>query len=685
MRIPKIIQDDPWLAPYREIIQHRVAKCDEAYATLLGKAYPSLKDFANGHLYYGCYRDGKQTIIREWLPNAQRVILLGDHSGWKESDEFEFTKQANGNWEIKIPIEKLGHGQLYRLKVYWKGGEGERIPAWTQRVGQDPQTHIFNAQVWNPDKPYNWKHTKSLPSVSPLIYEAHIGMAGEKEGVATFDEFRLNVLPRIVTLGYNTIQLMAVQEHPYYGSFGYHVSSFFASSSRFGTPEQLKELIDSCHLHGIRVIMDIVHSHAVKNIVEGLGLYDGTRYQFFHEGPKGEHPAWDSFCFNYGKNEVIHFLLSNIKYWLDEFRFDGFRFDGVTSMIYFNHGLGKDFTSYQQYFDGGQDEDALVYLMLANLLMKEVNPSSISIAEEMSGYPGLATPVSSGGIGFDFRLAMGIPDFWIKTLKEKKDEQWDLGKIYHELTSKRNEEKTISYAESHDQALVGDKTIAFWLMDKEMYYNMLVTSQNLQVDRGLALHKMIRLLTISTAGGGYLNFMGNEFGHPEWIDFPREGNNWSYKYAIRQWSLVDREDLKFRFLNEFDCAMIKLVRDKNLVDVFPFFSQAINQSDLVMAFSRSDLLFVFNFNPTKSFTDYGIPVLGGKYRFVLGTDEIRFGGFGRVDESIVHSTALISNDGKNTQVKLYLPARSAIVLQRQPIPNVYQKMKSSIGKSKREK
>jgi 1,4-alpha-glucan branching enzyme len=685
MKIPKVVVDDPWLNPFKEVIRSRINKFESTRQRLIGGCFPGLKEFANGHLYYGCYSNGIITTIREWLPNAIRVVLIGEHSQWQESADFDFKKLENGNWEVNIPASKLGHGQLYRIKVYWNGGNGERIPAWAQRVIQDTQTHIFNAQVWSPGKTHTWKHTKNLPAVAPIIYEAHIGMAGEAEKVSTFDEFRKNVLPRVIRLGYNTIQLMAIQEHPYYGSFGYHVSGFFSVSSRFGTPEQLKELIDECHLHGIRVIMDIVHSHAVKNVVEGLGLYDGTRYQFFHDGARGEHPAWDSYCFNYGKNEVLHFLLSNIKFWLDEFRFDGFRFDGVTSMIYFNHGLGKDFTSYEQYFDGGQDEEALVYLMLANQLMKELNESSISIAEEMSGYPGLASSLENGGIGFDYRLAMGIPDFWIKTLKEKNDENWDLGKIYHELTSKRSDEKVISYAESHDQALVGDKTIAFRLMDKEMYFNMLVTSQNLQVDRGMALHKMIRLLTLATAGGGYLNFMGNEFGHPEWIDFPREGNNWSYKYATRQWSLVDREDLKFRFLNEFDISMINLVREKNLLNIFPFFAQLINQTDLVLAFSRSDLLFVFNFNPTKSFTDYGIPVMGGKYRYLMGTDELRFGGFGRIDETVVYPTFLMGADGKSTQVKLYLPARSAIVLQRQPIPSVYQKLKTSVQKKPKKK
>ena len=675
MKTPKIVKDDPWLNPYKDVIVKRMQNCAETEAKLTGNGKTTLFDFANGHLFYGTFCDGQTTTIREWLPNAMRVTLIGDVNGWQESHDFDFKPLTDGNWELHLPADRFGHGSLFRLKVYWSGGEGERIPAWSRRVVQDPQTNVFSAQVWCPPEPYEWKCKERPKATEPFIYEVHIGMSGEKEGVTTFNEFRQNVLPRVVKLGYNTIQMMAIQEHPYYGSFGYHVSSFFAVSSRFGTPDDLKALIDECHAQGIRVVMDLVHSHAVKNVNEGLGLYDGTRYQFFHSGDRGVHPAWDSYCFNYGKGNVIHFLLSNIKFWLDEYHFDGFRFDGVTSMIYLNHGLGEDFTSYELYFNGAQDEDAITYLMLANKLIKQVNPDAISIAEEMSGYPGLAMRLEDGGVGFDYRLAMGIPDMWIKVLKESaNDESWDLGHIYHELTSKRADERTISYAESHDQALVGDKTIAFWLMDKEMYFNMLVTSQNLQIDRGIALHKMIRLLTMAIAGGGYLNFMGNEFGHPEWIDFPREGNNWSYKYALRQWSLVDREDLKYKYLNEFDIEAVHLLRDRHLLSVFPFYAQMIDDNDKVLAFTRADLLFVFNFHPTKSYTNFEIPVLQGKYKILFSTDELRFGGFGRIDESMTYPTTVASVDDKSV-IRLYIPARSAIVLQRQFIPNVYQRLR----------
>ena len=559
-----ILKNDPWLEPYAPAIEGRHADAVRTEKRLL-QGWDSLSDFANSHKYFGLHRNTDGTwVFREWAPNATGITLIGDFSGWQALPQYALHKVEGGLpgiWEGKFDPDAMSDGQLYKMLVSWPGGQGERIPAYADRVVQDPQTAIFSAQIHMPSKAFRWTDKNFTPDLSPLlIYECHIGMAQQTEGVGTYDEFRKKILPRIAADGYNAIQIMAIQEHPYYGSFGYHVSNFFAASSRFGTPEDLKKLINEAHSLGIAVIMDIVHSHAVKNENEGLGRLDGTPTQYFHADPgRREHPAWDSLCFDYGKDEVLHFLLSNCKYWLEEYHFDGFRFDGVTSMLYFDHGLGKAFTNYGDYYDGGQDTDAIVYLTLANKLIHELKPTAITIAEEMSGMPGLAIPFRDGGIGFDYRMAMGIPDYWIKTLKEKKDEDWHPTSIFWELTNRRADEKTISYVESHDQALVGDKTVIFRLIDSKMYWHMMVDDNDADVARGMALHKMIRLVTLATINGGYLNFMGNEFGHPEWIDFPREGNGWSYKYARRQWDLVDREDLKYRFLNAFDNGMVELV------------------------------------------------------------------------------------------------------------------------------
>ncbi|TRX62510.1 alpha amylase C-terminal domain-containing protein [Carboxylicivirga sp. M1479] len=664
-----ITRQDALLQPFESLINRRTEK---AFAKEQDLVSSSLYDFANGHNYYGIHSHNEQWVIREWAPNASKIYLIGIFSEWKERDEFCFQKKENGNFELFINKSILQHKDIYKLKIYWPGGSGERIPVWATRVIQDEITKVFSAQVWQPQQSFQWQHTaKTRNHKVPLIYEAHIGMATEKESVGTYNEFRLNVLPRIKEAGYNTIQLMAIQEHPYYGSFGYHVSSLFAASSRFGTPDELKALVDEAHGLGINVIMDIVHSHAVKNELEGIGWFDGSPYQFFHAEERREHVAWDSLCYNYAKDEVLHLLLSNIKYWMDEYQFDGFRFDGVTSMLYLDHGLSRDFTSYDLYFDNGQDEDAITYFMLANKLMKQINPASISVAEEMSAYPGLTASMEQGGLGFDYRLAMGTPDYWIKLIKEKKDEEWDVGNIFYELTNKRIEEQTISYAESHDQALVGDQTIIFRLIGADMYWGMDKSNKSLIVDRGMALHKIIRLITFCCAGNGYLNFLGNEFGHPEWIDFPREGNDWSYKHARRQWSLVDNSNLRFEQLGAFDKAMVRLQEKELFINEQFIECMEANVSDQVLAIKRKDLLFVFNMNPSESFTFYGVSAPAGKYNVVLNSDDEVFGGYSRVDGEKDYFSRPEAQLSNRHRLHLYLPSRTAIVLKHTPPKRIF--------------
>ena len=656
---------DAWLKPYAEIIDHRHAKTIARMEEIKDLCGPLL-EFAQAYQYYGMHRHGDHWTLREWAPGATQIFVIGDFSGWKEDKRFEMRRLEFGNWEIDIPDGVISQGDKFKMSVHWKDGQGERIPAYINRVVQNDETKVFDAQAWDDSKPFPWTDQDFRPQPGArLIYEAHIGMSGEKEGIASYDDFRKNVLPHVIETGYNTLQLMAIQEHPYYGSFGYHVSSFFAASSRFGTPEDLKRLINEAHEAGIAVIMDIVHSHAVKNENEGISRQDGSTDLYFHFGERGNHPAWDSRCFNYGKLETLRFLLSNCRYWIDEYHFDGYRFDGVTSMLYYDHGLGKDFTNYADYFRANEDEDAITYLSIANTIIHKVKPWAITIAEEMSGYPGIAGPFEAGGIGFDMRLSMGIPDYWIKLIKETPDEKWPVGKIFYELQLHRPEEKTINYAESHDQALVGDKTIIFRLMDKEMYTDMNTESQNMTVDRGLALHKMIRLVTLFTANGGYLTFMGNEFGHPEWIDFPREGNGWSYKYARRQWSLAKADYLRYHFLLDFEKEMLEIFKQTPFPG-YPYRYYDYDQTQ-VLAFGRGDYLLVFNFNPSTSYTDYAIPVPKGRYSIVLSTDEGRFGGFDRNDMFFVFYTQEL---GGQNMLRLYIPSRSAMILKRRDIVRI---------------
>ena len=667
---PARLADDPWLDPYRSALRRREERA-VLRAADLARGTGSLAAFASAHEYYGLHRVRGASggwVFREWAPHATSVALVGDFSGWEIRPDFVLRRLPGekGDWEIRLPANALRHGQHYRLEIAWEGGSGERIPAYARRVVQDPSTDLFAAQVWDPPRPYRWRHPFRVPGDrAPLVYEAHVGMAQERPGVGTYEEFRRDILPRVAAAGYNTLQLMAVMEHPYYGSFGYHVSSFFAASSRFGTPEELKALVDDAHGLGLAVIMDLVHSHAVRNERDGLSLFDGTPYQYFHDGPRGWHSAWDSRCFDYGKTPVLHFLLSNCRYWLDEFHFDGYRFDGITSMLYLHHGLGVDFSGYGQYFDGQVDEDAWTYCRLANQVIREVRPDAITVAEDVSGMPGLAAPPGDGGAGFGYRLAMGVPEAWFHLVRDVRDEDWPMGFLWHALTDHRADERTVSYVESHDQALVGGKTFLFQMMDSAIYDSMGRGVPSLAADRAIALHKMARLATLATAGGAYLDFMGNEFGHPEWVDFPREGNGNSYQYARRQWHLRDDPSLRFHALAEFDRDMLAAVSSRRVLESGDPALLVADDAAKLLVFRRGSLVFLFNFHPSASVADFEVEVPPGTYRGILDTDAAAYDGQARIAAGQDYPCAgrVIGRELRHF-IRVYLPARTALVVER---------------------
>ena len=654
----KILTIDPWLKPYYSDIALRMQRHANTRRALLGDK-GDLSSFANGYLYYGIARTEDGWVYREWAPGADEMHLIGDFNDW-DRESHPMTRLENGNWEIKLDGEDaLMHGQRIKVQVTKNGEKFDRIPAYIRRVVRDPETNEFYGQVWAPNRPFRWTDGGyGKRKLSPLfIYESHVGMAQEDESVGTYREFADRILDRVQEAGYNTIQLMAIMEHPYYASFGYQVTNFFAASSWYGNPEDLKYLINTAHEMGMFVLLDVVHSHASKNTNEGLNRFDGTDDQYF---VAQDHPAWDTKLFNYGKYEVIHFLLSNLKFWLQEYHFDGFRFDGVTSMLYHDHGLGTDFMSYDRYFSLNTNVEAITYLQLANELIHAVNPFAVTIAEDMSGMPGMCLPIRYGGIGFDYRLSMGVPDFWIKTLKES-DENWDMRKMWHELTTRRPQEKNIGYSESHDQALVGDKTLIFRMADAEMYTGMNKDYHSITMDRAIALHKMIRFITLVLAGEGYLNFMGNEFGHPEWIDFPREGNGWSYKYARRQWSLCDNEMLKYAWLRDFDRAMLKFARKYRVLSKRGAVNLWVDQERKLLAFCKGDIIYLFNFHPTESPTNFFLPThpLGaGDYRAVFTSDDVSFGGNGNISEDYVYTAKDVPGHGVGFEV--YIPSRTAV-------------------------
>jgi len=672
----KMLEIDPWLNPYQSDINARMDLYYKTKNALTNNGARRISEVVNNHLYFGFHRadNGRDWVYREWAPAADAIFLVGDFNYW-DANADPLEKLPGGVWEITLSGQKaegLRHTSRVKARVVSRGRAVDRIPLYIGSVVRDPNNGDFSGRIWDPPERFVWGDGEWMGRGEdaffiPLIYEAHIGMAQNKEGIGTYGEFEGNILPRVKKTGYNAIQLMAIAEHPYYASFGYQVSNFFAPSQWFGDPDGLKSLVDAAHRMGLAVYMDLVHSHAVMNFFEGINEFDGTVEQFFHAGGRGNHSAWGTKLFNYGKYEVIHYLLSNIKYWLDEFHFDGFRFDGVTSMIYQDHGLGSAFDNYSKYYSLNTDFEALVYLQLANEMIHELRPGAVTIAEDMSGMPGMCLPIPYGGIGFDYRLSMGVPDFWIRTLKTLSDEQLSIGGLWHELTTRRPGERNIAYCESHDQALVGDKTLIFWLADKEMYDGMSVFSENLIVDRAVAIHKMIRFISMALAGEGYLNFIGNEFGHPEWIDFPRLENGWSYKYAKRRWDLADRDDLHYKHLLAFDREMLKFTKERKIQRALDLMNLWVDEQGKLLAFRKAGLVFLFNFSPGHSFEGFELPLSYGgyfsaRYKVVFDSDRPEFGGQGRISESTVYETYNLRYREGGCGLALYIPARTFLVL-----------------------
>ena len=651
----RILELNPQLADYKGDIDLRMHLYHDTKWRLTGGTM-TLNEFANAHDYFGIHHTDDGWVYREWAPSAYQLYLTGEFNEWRQT-EFPMTRLDNGIWELHLGENMLWDGCKVKTVVDANMTRTEHIPLYARRVVQDPQTIMWTAEVVDDRKVFDWTDKDFEGEDSLYIYEAHVGMSQEEGKVGTYREFADNVLPWVKECGYNTIQLMAIMEHPYYGSFGYQVSSFYAASSWFGRPEDLKYLVNKAHGMGIRVLLDVVHSHAVKNTAEGINMFDGTVWQFFHSGGKGDHPAWGTKCFDYGKDGVIHFLLSNLKFWMTEYHFDGFRFDGVTSMLYHDHGLGTAFDN-SKYFSLNTHVEAVTYLQLANELIRQVNPKAITIAEDMSGMPGMCLPIEDGGIGFDYRLAMGLPDMWVRTVKEKQDEHWHIGGMWGDMCLRRPGEGTVAYVESHDQALVGDQTMIFRLAGANMYTDMNKDCHNPVIDRAVALHKMIRLFTLAGGGEAYLNFMGNEFGHPEWIDFPREGNGWSFHYCRRQWSLYYNDMLKYRWLGDFDRDMIKLTKEHRIFDQRMANLCLQKDPEQTLVFYRNGLLFAFNFSPSQSLTNVLVPVPNkADYTVALCSDDEKYGG----NNLVAHMTYPVKEFDGQYFVELYLPARTAVV------------------------
>ena len=281
----------------------------------------SIENFANSYQRYGLHLQPNNDIVyREYAPSAKGISLCGEFNGWNR-DQYWAKRDEFGCWTLTIPNNNgqpaIHHNTKIKCNVVLPdNSRADRNPIWSRYLIQDKGTFLFDAVFWNPPNQYNWNFSGHMSNPHSLrIYEAHVGMSSNEEKVSTYREFADNIIPRIKRSGYTAVQLMAIAEHADYASFGYHVTNFFAVSSRSGTPEDLKYLIDKAHQNGLFILMDIVHSHASSNVADGINYWDGTDYLYFHGGSRGYHSQWNSRLFNYSSYETLRLLLSNCAYW----------------------------------------------------------------------------------------------------------------------------------------------------------------------------------------------------------------------------------------------------------------------------------------------------------------------------------------------------------------------------------
>lgn len=663
---------DRGLWPHWPVILRRHALFEEAVRTI-ERTEGSLHAFcfANGIHRLGLQRARGGWLHREWAPAALAVSLVGDFNGW-DASAHPCARDGDGVFEVFVREPALRVGSRYKLALRVRAADGGeelvmRMPAWARCTQQDRETGEFCALVPADLLAFAWRHPRPPPRAAPRVYEAHVGISSAEPTIAGWTHFRQRVLPRLVRLGYDALLLIGVLEHGFYGSFGYQVTSFFAPSSRFGSPHELQQLVDAAHGYGLLVLFELVHSHASANTREGLSALD-----YFAEGELGWHAEWGTRMFDYTRLEVLRFLLSQVAWFAEAYRVDGFRFDAVSAAIYQHRSLGgrgKFDSGYAEYFGEGADVDvaALVYFQLVNHMTHElVRPPLLTIAEEHSGLPGLCAAVSELGVGFDFRQAMGVPPLWERLLSAPPSARMGMAELVTVHCRRRDEERRLAYCECHDQSFVGGKSLAFRLMGASMYEHMsCIGAAPPEVERGMALHAMSRLLTLSLGGEAYLNFIGNEFGHPEWIDFPREGNGHSMHMARRRWDLADNPLLRYSQLQAFDASMHALQAERQWLRAPA--PRGLAEGDCWCCeqrqsiwFGRGGLLFVFNFHPLDAATVVA-PLCDGDAalappRRLLESDDPRFGGRDRPTE------AASSRERGGASARVCVPALACCVL-----------------------
>ncbi|CAL5392773.1 unnamed protein product [Camellia sinensis] len=562
---------------------------------------------------------------------------------------------------LKKYTPAIPHGSKYRVYFNTPDGPLERIPAWAPYVLPDADGKQAFAVHWEPPPEcvYKWKHKHPEAPKSLRIYECHIGISGSEPKIASFNDFTEKVLPHVKDAGYNVIQLIGLVEHKDYFTIGYRATNLFAVSSRYGTPDDFKRLVDEAHGLGLLVFLDIVHSYSAADEMVGLSLFDGSNDCYFHTGKRGYHKFWGTRMFKYGDIDVLHFLLSNLNWWVVEYQIDGFQFHSLASMIYTHNGFASFTGDMEEYCNQYVDKDALIYLILANEILHALHPSIITIAEDATLYPGLSEPTSLGGLGFDYFVNLSASEMWSSLLENVPDSDWSMSKIVSTLVGNRHSaDKMLLYAENHNQSISGGRSFAEILFGETMEH---ASDKRALLFRGCSLHKMIRLITFTIGGHAYLNFMGNEFGHPKRVEFPMESNNFSFSLANRRWDLL--ENGVHSELLYFDKDMMNMDENERILSRGLPNIHHVNDTTMVTSYSRGPLLFIFNFHPTTSYENYSVGVEeAGEYQVILNTDEKKYGGQALIaQDQYIQRTISKRIDGLRNCLVVPLPYRSAQV------------------------
>ena len=560
-------------------------------------------------------------LFAVWAPNALRVSVVGEFNEWDGRRHSMRFHVDNGIWELFIP--GLGEGTLYKYEIKTRY-QGYMVSK-ADPVGFYSELRPKNASiVWDIGK-YEWQdqdwvesRAEKQAADAPIsIYEVHLGSWRRKEGWEwlTYQDLARDLIPYVKHMGYTHIELLPIAEHPFDGSWGYQVTGFFAPTSRFGTPDEFMAFVDACHQEGIGVILDWVPAHYPKDEV-GLGFFDGT-HLYEHADPRqGAHPDWGTYIFNYARNEVSQFLISNALFWLDKYHIDGLRVDAVASMLYldFSREPGEWVPNR---FGGRENLDAIAFIRRFNTAVHQYFPGVITLAEESTSWPGVSHPVSEGGLGFSYKWNMGWMHDTLQYIEtDPIYRSFHHGTLTFSLLYAFSEKFVLPF--SHDEVVHLKKN----MLDK-MPGDLWQKFANLRLLFGYQW----------SHPGKKLQFMGTEFG--QWRE-------WNEAQSL-DWHLLD-QDSKHIGLQELVRDLNGLYRSESALHEEEYSWNGFFWVDLhdsqnsILSYGRRSvdddgtILVVCNFTPVvRPGYRLGVPE-PGVYEEILNTDAADYGGSNVVNE-----------------------------------------------------